>query len=91
MYAEKVETKVKERKENLQLQMDMLDIYEKVIINLMDSMKWDSCIYHAADDEHESTWFEEPNEDDYRYQKYKAYQKFVEKLEKFMDEKGKIA
>lgn len=53
-------------------------IYEKV----QESMKWDCMKWHDSDDEHEEAWFTEPEEDDYQYSQYQAYQEVLEAIEK---------
>jgi hypothetical protein len=53
-------------------------IYEKV----KESMKWDCMQYHEPDDEHEESWFTEPDEDHYQYSQYQVYQEVLEAIEK---------
>ena len=37
--------------------------------------------YHEPDDEHDDNWYTIPDENDYRYNKYKVYQEVLRTLE----------
>lgn len=74
----KFESEVKE----LQKRMDKLGIYERVLEKLEYDLKWDCMIYHNADEEHDSTWYTEPTEDDYSYDKFVVYKEVISEIEK---------
>lgn len=56
------------------------EIYNKV----QSEMQWNAMQFHSADDEHEETWFTEPEEDDYNYRRYQAYQEVLAAIEKLV-------
>lgn len=57
-------------------------IYESV----KNKMEWDAMDYHSADDEHDSTWFTEPDEESWNYEDkviaYETYKEVLEAIEK---------
>ena len=53
-------------------------IYDKV----KDHMKWDALRYHEKDDEHEESWWTDPEEDDYNYPLWCVYNEVLEAIEK---------
>ena len=79
-----MENTFKEKAEKLyakyQMAQDIADIYDEVL----DRMKWNGMMFHSADEEHEETWFTEPEEDDYNYHKYLAYKEVLKAIENIM-------
>ena len=58
------------------------EIYNKVL----DDMNWACRDYHSSDEEHEDTWFSDPDENDYRYEekmyKMEVYEEVLAAIEK---------
>lgn len=73
---------VEMRKEELRKELNKLEAYESIRSKLVETMQWDCMDYHSADETHEQSWFEEPTEDSYRYEKYIAYKDILETMDK---------
>lgn len=65
--------------EELNQETYMLQAYKEIREKAIENMQWNGCDYHAADEEHDQTWFSEPDpSDEYKYPKYEAYKKLIE-------------
>lgn len=81
-----VEAKTNELHEQIERIECLGEIYNKLI----DQMRWDCMKYHAADEEHEESWFTDydEEEDSYYYEKSiprkTAYEEVLTAIEKMM-------
>lgn len=75
------EEKYNELHEKAERVNNLGEIYREV----NERMNWNAMNWHAADDEHEVVWFTEPEENEYQYSKYQAYQEVLKAIEKLAD------
>lgn len=73
-----------EERIKLQQRLNELNAYETIRNKIVDIMQWDTMVSHPSDDEHEYTWFTEPDEEAYNYDMYIAYKSILDKLDKAM-------
>lgn len=63
-----------------------VSVLSTIYDSVMDKMKWDTMDYHGADDEHEESWFTEPDENSWNYDEkmlaYETYKEVLDMLEK---------
>ena len=50
--------------------------------NVHESMQWNAMDFHKADEEHEESWYTEPEIDGWNRERYEAYQEVLKAIEK---------
>lgn len=75
---------VEQRRENLEKEIKRLDVYENLRNELMAKIQWSYMKYHTSDDEHDESWFTEPEDGDYNYDSYNIAMEIIGALDKYM-------
>lgn len=57
--------------------------YLSQIYNIVyERMQWNAMVWHSADEEHEDSWYTEPEADDYNRESYETYIEVLKAIEK---------
>lgn len=74
----------KTKADELQNAAERIIYLEEIYNKVQSEMQWNAMQFHSADEEHEESWFTEPEEDDYNYRRYLTYKEVLAAIEKLV-------